>query len=233
MERFIAAFGHPIHSVLTDNGTEFTDRFGGAFYTRRTAGTGQHAFDRVCAAHGIRHKLTRPYRPQTNGMVERFNRRIAEALASRPALADNAGRNRFASHDERNAFIHDVVARYNRRRLRCVDYTAPLEHLANLTKHYTCAGMWWRLLQRSRGGRGPVGWAFVNGSVAAWLGPDLRGTRAKRTKRHRIHPVLLRRQEPWARQDNVLWTSNPGLLPAQEHGGDFCKGPAFAGGQLG
>ncbi len=140
MERFIAAFGHPIHSVLTDNGAEFTDRFGGAFYNRRTAGTGQHAFDRVCAAHGIRHKLTRPYRPQTNGMVERFNRRIGEALASRPALAANAGRNRFASHHDRDAFIRDFVARYNRTRLRCLGYTAPLEQLANLAKHYTFAG---------------------------------------------------------------------------------------------
>ena len=140
LTRFLAAFGQPVHTILTDNGSEFTDRFGGAFYTSRQTGTGRHAFDRVCAAHGIIHKLTRPYHPQTNGMVERFNRRIGEALASRAATGANAGRNRFTSHDERNAFLYDVVARYNRTRLQCLGYTAPAEQLANLTKQYTFAG---------------------------------------------------------------------------------------------
>lgn len=31
--RFLDAFGHPVHTVLTDNGAEFTDRFGGAYWT--------------------------------------------------------------------------------------------------------------------------------------------------------------------------------------------------------
>ena len=30
LERFIAAFPHKVHTILTDNGSEFTDRFGGA-----------------------------------------------------------------------------------------------------------------------------------------------------------------------------------------------------------
>jgi len=150
LTRFLAAFGQPVHTILTDNGSEFTDRFGGAFYTSRQTGTGRHAFDRVCAAHAIIHKLTRPYHPQTNGMVERFNRRIGEALASRAATGANAGRNRFTSHDERNAFLYDVVARYNRTRLQCLGYTAPAEQLANLTKQYTCAGTLGKRLQCSR-----------------------------------------------------------------------------------
>ena len=145
--RFLAAFGHPIHTVLTDNGAEFTDRFGGAFYQTRTAGTGNHPFDRVCRAHRINHKLTRPYRPQTNGMAERFNRRIGEALAAHPASSSNAGRNRFVSHKQRDDFIRHFVLDYNRTRLRCLQYQAPAERLAILTGHNTKAG--------AQGDRGP------------------------------------------------------------------------------
>lgn len=36
------------------------------------------AFDRECAEHGIEHRLIPPGRPQTNGMVERFNGRVAD-----------------------------------------------------------------------------------------------------------------------------------------------------------
>jgi transposase InsO family protein len=139
--RFLQAFGHPIHTVLTDNGAEFTDRFGAARYTSRNTGTGRHPFDRLCASHHIRHKLTKPYHPQTNGMVERFNRRLAEAIDRQPPNGDNAGKNRFASHHERNRFLHTFVQNYNRTRLRCLDYQAPAERLANLTKHNTCAGV--------------------------------------------------------------------------------------------
>ena len=90
--RFLNAFGHPIHTVLTDNGAEFTDRFGAAQYTTRQTGTGRHPFDRLCQRQGIRHRLTKPYHPQTNGMVERFNRRLSEAIAAKPANRRNAGK---------------------------------------------------------------------------------------------------------------------------------------------
>lgn len=140
LERFVEAFGHPVHTILTDNGSEFTDRFGQARWRTRATGTGAHPFDRVCARYGIAHRLTRPYTPQTNGMVERFNRRIAEGLAARPALKANAGRNRFSSHSERDAFLLTLVRDYNRTRLRCLGHHAPAEILANLTGHNTFAG---------------------------------------------------------------------------------------------
>lgn len=140
-ERFLTSFGYPVHTVLTDNGSEFTDRFGGARWATRTAGTGRHAFDRVCRAHRIRHKLTRPYHPQTNGMVERFNRRIGDALAAHPPSGANAGRNRFASTQLRDDFIRRFVQDYNRTRLRCLDYQAPAERLAILSGHNTHAGI--------------------------------------------------------------------------------------------
>ena len=68
-----------IHTILTDNGKEFTDRF---VTTGERTPTGEHAFDALCDALGIEHRLTRPRRPQTNGMVERFNGCIEEVLRS-------------------------------------------------------------------------------------------------------------------------------------------------------
>ncbi len=68
-----------IARVLTDNGKEFTDRL---FGLRRRAATGNHDFDRLCAELGIEHRLAPPMRPQTNGMVERFNGRIEDVLQS-------------------------------------------------------------------------------------------------------------------------------------------------------
>ena len=106
LERFIAAFPHKVHTILTDNGSEFTDRFGAARWRPQRHATGRHPFDRVCAQHGIQHRLTRPFRPQTNGLVERFNRRLAEAIAARHSVARNEGKNKFLSHAERNAFLN-------------------------------------------------------------------------------------------------------------------------------
>jgi len=65
-----------IKKILTDNGTQFTDRF----TSQRKEPTGRHAFDRICAEFGIEHRLSPPKHPQTNGMVERFNGRISELL---------------------------------------------------------------------------------------------------------------------------------------------------------
>lgn len=65
-----------ITKILTDNGSQFTDRF----TTKEKKPSGQHAFDKVCAGMGIEHRLAPPRHPQTNGMVERFNGRISELL---------------------------------------------------------------------------------------------------------------------------------------------------------
>ena len=140
LRRFLDAFGHPVHTILTDNGSEFTDRFGDARWRTRERGTGRHPFDRLCAERRIVHKLTRPYRPQTNGMVERFNRRLAEAV-DLPPDQRRLGKNRFHTPAERDAFLTAFVNNYNRTRLRCLAYKAPAEALANLTGHNTFAGM--------------------------------------------------------------------------------------------
>ena len=156
LEHFLDAFGHPVHTILTDNGAEFTDRFGDVRWRRRDRGTGNHPFDRVCRRHGIRHKLTQPYRPQTNGMAERFNRRLGEALGNHPGSGANAGKNRFDNHPERNAFIHTFVDHYNRTRLRCLGHKAPAELLTNLPGHNTFAGKVEWGTKPLRGGRSTV-----------------------------------------------------------------------------
>ena len=59
-----------------DNGAQFTDHL----TTKDRKPSGQHAFDKVCTAVGIEHRLAPRRHPQTNGMVERFNGRISELL---------------------------------------------------------------------------------------------------------------------------------------------------------
>lgn len=65
-----------ILKILTDNGTQFTDRF----TSKEKQPTGRHVFDLACTQHSIEHRLIPPRHPQTNGMVERFNGRISEVV---------------------------------------------------------------------------------------------------------------------------------------------------------
>jgi transposase InsO family protein len=79
LDRLIAKAPFKIRTMLTDNDKAFTDRF-------TTAGerkpTGNHLFDKACLEHNIEHRLIPPRHPQTNGMVERFNGRISDVLAT-------------------------------------------------------------------------------------------------------------------------------------------------------
>ena len=77
LNKLIQAAPFKVQKVLTDNDKAFTDRFSA---TGERKPTGTHPFDQVCQAHTIEHRLIKPRRPQTNGMVERFNGRIAEIL---------------------------------------------------------------------------------------------------------------------------------------------------------
>ena len=81
LARFLASFPLAVHTILTDNGSQFTDRFAVDKPGKpKDKPTGHHPFDAMCRQHVILHRLTRPFRPQTNGMVERFSRRIGEHL---------------------------------------------------------------------------------------------------------------------------------------------------------
>jgi len=141
LERFLASFALKVHTVLTDNGAEFTDRFAVDKPGKpKDKPSGTHPFDTLCRQHAITHRLTRPFRPQTNGMVERFNRRIGEHLNRMPQNRA-AHHRRFHHHAERDAYLLTFVADYNQTRLRCLNYQAPAQVLANLTGHNTCAGV--------------------------------------------------------------------------------------------
>jgi len=88
-----------IQKVLTDNGSQFTDRF-----TRQEKrATGEHAFDLACATLGIEHRLSPPRHPQTNGMVERFNGRISDLVKQ----------TRFASAAELETTLEHYLKLYN------------------------------------------------------------------------------------------------------------------------
>jgi transposase InsO family protein len=58
--------------VLTDNGPEVG--------TKTSNKKAEHPFERMLIELGIKHRYTRPYRPQTNGKVERFWRTIEDDL---------------------------------------------------------------------------------------------------------------------------------------------------------
>ena len=66
--------------VLTDNGSEFA--------APRTKDT--HPFERMLLELGIKHRYTRPYRPQTNGKVERFWRTLNDDLIDGTTFASLA-----------------------------------------------------------------------------------------------------------------------------------------------
>ena len=63
-------YGIQFEAVLTDNGPEVAAR------TKPE----QHPFERMLLELGIKHRYTRPYRPQTNGKVERFWRTLNDDL---------------------------------------------------------------------------------------------------------------------------------------------------------
>ena len=61
--------------VLTDNGKQFTGRFG----KPRPA---EVLFERICRRNGIRQLLTKPYSPTTTGKVAAWASRTGRAATS-------------------------------------------------------------------------------------------------------------------------------------------------------
>ena len=69
LRQLAGALPYAIHTVLTDNGIQFTNR-------KQDKHAFEHLFDRVCRERAIEHRLTQVKHPWTNGQVERINRTI-------------------------------------------------------------------------------------------------------------------------------------------------------------
>jgi len=91
----LARFGVP-EEVLTDNGKQFTDRFGKG---------GEVLFDKICRHNAITHRLTQPASPTTTGKIERFH------LTLRRELLDD--HEPFESLAAAQAAVDAFVAQYN------------------------------------------------------------------------------------------------------------------------
>ncbi|UWE08758.1 IS481 family transposase [Actinacidiphila bryophytorum] len=88
---FFTDHGITVERVLTDNGSCYKSKL----------------FTQTLTAAGIAHKHIRPYRPQTNGKVERFNRTLLDEWAYlRP----------YTSTTERTAALADFLHTYNHHR---------------------------------------------------------------------------------------------------------------------
>ena len=59
-------YGLVFAEILSDNGAEFASR----------NNPQEHPFEAMLLELGIKHRYTRPYRPQTNGKIERFWRTL-------------------------------------------------------------------------------------------------------------------------------------------------------------
>ncbi|HEY5122904.1 MAG TPA: integrase core domain-containing protein [Ignavibacteria bacterium] len=104
--------------VMTDNGVEFT-----AFTSQKAKET--HFFETTLKMFNIKHIYTRPYRPQTNGKIERFWRILYDECI--------LCQNKTLTKDELQAELNGFMYRYNyQRRHSALKYITPLDKLKNI-----------------------------------------------------------------------------------------------------
>ena len=128
LRHLVAAVPYKINTVLTDNGTHFTDPTGDGWTPADIRAMRAenvpfrcHSFEAACADLDIEHRLTKPRHPWTNGQVERMNRTIKDATVKRF---------HYASHDQLRQHLADFVAAYNfGRRLKTLKGLTPYEFI--------------------------------------------------------------------------------------------------------
>jgi transposase InsO family protein len=128
LRHLAAALPYKVHTVLTDNGTHFTDPTGDGWtpddikaMRAQKLPVWCHAFEAACADLDVEHRLTKPRHPWTNGQVERMNRTIKEATVKRY---------HYDSHDQLRQHLGDFVAAYNfARRLKTLKGLTPYEFI--------------------------------------------------------------------------------------------------------
>ncbi|MFJ5837382.1 IS481 family transposase [Streptomyces shenzhenensis] len=110
---FFTERGITVERVLTDNGSCYRSKL----------------FGQTLKAAGIIHKRTRPYRPQTNGKVERLNRTLLDEWAYvRP----------YSSNAERTAALVDFLHTYNHHRCHtALGGMPPISRVNNAAGQYT------------------------------------------------------------------------------------------------
>jgi transposase InsO family protein len=114
LRHLIAAVAYKIHTILTDNGVQFTNQPHQKYAFR-------HLFDRICSAHGIEHRLTKPNHPWTNGQVERMNRTLKEATVYRYY---------YDTHQQLREHLQTFLMAYNlAKRLKTLAGLTPYEYI--------------------------------------------------------------------------------------------------------
>jgi transposase InsO family protein len=107
------ARGVTVQRVLTDNGSCYKS----------------HLWRDTCAELGITPKKTRPYRPQTNGKIERFHRTLAEGWAFKKF---------YNSESARLAALPAWLHHYNHHRPHsAIGKATPITRLDNLAGHHS------------------------------------------------------------------------------------------------
>ncbi len=105
--------GVTVERVLSDNGSCYRS----------------HAWRDTCTQLGIRHKRTRPYRPQTNGKIERFHRTLADEWAYARF---------YASETQRRQALPSWLHTYNHHRPHsAIGGKPPITRLTNLPGHHS------------------------------------------------------------------------------------------------
>ena len=128
LEHLIEAVPYKIHTVLTDNGVQFTTpgAGGSAVPEIRKAIARKElfravGFELVCARNDIEHRLTKPNHPWTNGQVERMNRTLKEATVRRYF---------YSTHAELREHLELFIQAYNfAKRLKALRGLTPYEHI--------------------------------------------------------------------------------------------------------
>ncbi|MBN4083057.1 IS481 family transposase [bacterium AH-315-B06] len=119
LEALIEAVPYTIHTVLTDNGVQFCYQ-----PSRRNGPTARymtHMFDLRCRDNGIKHRLTKPNHPWTNGQVERMNRTLKEATVKRY---------HYGTHEQLRDHLQTFLDAYNfAKRLKTLKGFTPFEHV--------------------------------------------------------------------------------------------------------
>ncbi len=117
LEQLIDSVPYKIHTILTDNGIQFTNR-------KRDVMAFMTPFDRVCHKHAIEHRLTKVKHPWTNGQVERMNRTIKEATVSRY---------HYTTHEELKKHLHAFLVAYNlANRLKTLKGKSPYDFIKSV-----------------------------------------------------------------------------------------------------